>query len=376
MIEEAQGRRHLPAPRLHPGEGAAAGPRRGAADGARDREGVRDRRGRADLDLAASLVRKQKVVDRLTKGLETLLKGREVTVVPGSGTVVDVADGAWCGSRVEQDGAADVTELTGDTLILATGSTPGRCPGIDFDGEVILSSDHLLERDRVPGRPRSSAADAIGCEFASYLGDVGSEVTVLEAMPVVLPGVDPQAADVVGRAFRRRKIKVLTGVSVDGVDRGASADAAATVRYSADGAAQTLDVDVVVVSVGRRPRSGGIGLEGTGVEVDSAWVRGRRRSHAHRRTGRVRSRRSRADTRVGARGIRRGDRSRSARSWARTSDWARTRNAGARHLRCSRRCGQAAWSTVTRCSNGSALGVRRPRRSHRGEACLLARSAR
>ena len=225
--------------------------------------------GEPTLDLTTSLVRKHKVIDRLTKGLETLLKGREVTVVPGTGTVVDMATRLVRVSDSSSDGNPVVTELTGDALILATGSAPRSLPGMDFDGEVILSSDHLLERDRIPGRTAIIGGGAIGCEFASYLGDVGSDVTVLEAMPGILPGVDPQAADVVGRAFRRRKIKVLTGVTVDGIDRGANAGAAATVRYSAEGAAQTLDVDVVVVSVGRRPRSDGIGLEGTGVEVDA-----------------------------------------------------------------------------------------------------------
>src|SRR4051794_27851132 len=212
------------------------------------------------LDLATSLARKQKVVDRLTKGLETLLKGREVTVIPGTGTVVDVA--------ARHVRVSDGTEVTGDALILATGSLPRSLPGMDFDGAALLSSDHLLERAQVPARTAIIGGGAIGCEFASYLGDVGSEVTVLEALPGILPGVDPQAAEVVSRAFRRRKIKVLTGVTVEGVDRRAGGDAAATVRYVADGAPQELEVDVVVVSVGRRARSEGIGLEGTGVEVD------------------------------------------------------------------------------------------------------------
>src|SRR2546421_211456 len=83
----------------------------------------------------------------------------------------------------------DGTELTGDALILATGSLPRSIPGFDFDGERILSSDHVLQMDRVPGRTAIIGGGAIGCEFASYLADVGSEVTVLEALPSILPGV-------------------------------------------------------------------------------------------------------------------------------------------------------------------------------------------
>lgn len=216
--------------------------------------------GQPALDLATSLARKQQVVDRLTKGLESLLSGRKVTVVPGTGTLVDAS-----ARRVR---VSDGTELTGDALVLATGSTPRSLPGLDFDGDQILSSDHLLVLDRVPPRTAIIGGGAIGCEFASYLSDVGSEVTVLEALPGILPGVDPQAADVVARSFRKRGVKVITGVSVQGVDRGA----ALTVRYTAGDAgeaARTVEVDAVVVSVGRRPRSADIGLEGSGIEVDA-----------------------------------------------------------------------------------------------------------
>jgi dihydrolipoamide dehydrogenase len=212
--------------------------------------------GQPTLDLRTSLARKQQVVDRLTKGLEGLLKGRKVTVVPGTGTVLDAA------ARLVR--VSDGTELQGDALILATGSLPRALPGLDFDGERVLSSDHQLERDEVPGRTAIIGGGAIGCEFASYLSDVGSEVTLLEALPGILPGVDPQAADVVKRSFRKRGVKVLTGVTVEGVDAGDPT----VVRYTADGKAETVEVDVVVVSIGRRPRSEGVGLEGSGVEVD------------------------------------------------------------------------------------------------------------
>ncbi len=212
--------------------------------------------GQPTLDLRASLARKQQVVDRLTKGLESLLKGRKVTVVPGTGTLVDAAA---CHVRV-----SDGTELVGDALILATGSAPRSLPGIEFDGERVLSSDHLLVRDEVPGRTAIIGGGAIGCEFASYLSDVGSEVTVLEALPGILPGVDPQAADVVKRSFRKRGVSVLTGVRVESVTPGDPT----VVRYSTEGGAEQVEVDVVVVSVGRRPRSEGIGLEGSGIEVD------------------------------------------------------------------------------------------------------------
>jgi dihydrolipoamide dehydrogenase len=218
--------------------------------------------GQPTLDLPTSLARKQQVVDKLTKGLESLLKGRKVTVVPGTGTIVDAA--------ARHVRVSDGSELLGDALVIATGSLPRELPGMAFDGETILSSDHLLELAEVPARTAIIGGGAIGCEFASYLADVGSEVTLLEALPGILPGVDKQAADVVARAFKKRGIKVLTGVAVEGVDRNG---AAVSVRYLDGEGNQSVEVDKVVVSVGRRPRSEGIGLEGSGIVVDDrGWV--------------------------------------------------------------------------------------------------------
>jgi dihydrolipoamide dehydrogenase len=212
--------------------------------------------GQPTLDLHTSQARKQQVVDKLTKGLESLLKGRKVTVVPGTGSVVDAA--------AHHIRVSDGSELIGDALILATGSLPRELPGIPFDGTQVLSSDHLLVLADVPARTAIIGGGAIGCEFASYLSDVGSEVTLLEAMPAILPGVDKQAADQVVRSFKKRGIKVATGVTVEAVDRDPL-----TVRYRAGDASESLEVDAVVVSVGRRPRSEGAGLEGSGVEVDA-----------------------------------------------------------------------------------------------------------
>jgi dihydrolipoamide dehydrogenase len=210
------------------------------------------------LDLSVSQKRKQAVVDRLTKGLEGLLRGRKVTVYPGRGEVASVDE-----RRVR---LADGTEIQGDALILATGSLPRSLPGFDFDGRTILSSDHVLALESVPERVAVIGGGAIGCEFASFLVDVGSRVTILEALPQILTGVDVDAANAAVRAFKKRGIAVQTGVKVLGHH---ATDSGVTVRFE-DGQGQpgALDVDAVVVSVGRRPRSERIGLEGTAVVVD------------------------------------------------------------------------------------------------------------
>ncbi|MET1001472.1 MAG: FAD-dependent oxidoreductase, partial [Acidimicrobiia bacterium] len=167
------------------------------------------------LDLSVTQIRKQGIVDRLTSGLESLLKGRKVTVIPGTGTLAP--DGKTI--RV-----SDGNEVRGANVMLATGSTPRALPlpGLDFDGAQVLSSDHVLQLGEVPARVAVVGGGAIGCEFASFLVDVGAEVTILEVLPQILTGVDQQVAQTVVRAFTKRGVKVRAGVKVIGVDRGAN----------------------------------------------------------------------------------------------------------------------------------------------------------
>lgn len=211
------------------------------------------------IDLAISQQRKHGVIDGLTKGLEGLLKGRKVTVVGSRGRLAPGRER----TVVTDDGA----ELTGRSVVLAMGSLPRALtlPGFEYDGSAVMSSDHVLELDRVPAKVAVVGGGAIGCEFASFLRDVGSEVTILEALPQVLTGVDPQVAQTVVRAFAKRGIKAITAIDIVGADRSA---AGVTVRYRNKDADERLDVDAVIVSVGRRPRSEGVGLLEHGVMID------------------------------------------------------------------------------------------------------------
>jgi dihydrolipoamide dehydrogenase len=208
------------------------------------------------LDLGTSQTRKQQVVDRLTRGLEGLLSNRKVTVVPGTGSLVD--------ARGRHVRVSDGSELQGTALILATGSLPRSLPGLEFDGERILHSDHVLTLTEVPGRVLIIGAGAIGCEFASLLSDVGSDVALVEALPRILPGVDTEAAEVVGRSFRKRGVRLHTNVRVTGIDGAREL----TVGFDTPDGSQQVVVDKVIVSIGRRPRSENINLEQSGVEVD------------------------------------------------------------------------------------------------------------
>jgi dihydrolipoamide dehydrogenase len=206
------------------------------------------------LDLATSQTRKHAVIDRLTSGLETLLKGRKVTVVPGTGTLAPDARTIH---------VSDGSEVHGSHVLLATGSSPRSLPipGLDFDGTRVMSSDHVLELADIPRRVAVIGGGAIGCEFASFLVDAGAEVTIVEVLPQILTGVDQQVAQTVARAFTKRGIKVLAGVQVRGFDGTA-------LTFEGKNGEERLEVDAVVVSVGRRPRTENIGLDGAGVKVD------------------------------------------------------------------------------------------------------------
>jgi dihydrolipoamide dehydrogenase len=212
--------------------------------------------GQPSLDLRTSQARKQQIIERLTRGLETLLKGRKVTIVAGTGSLVDAA--------AHHVRVSDGTELQGDALILATGSVPRPLPGLDFDGLRILSSDHVLELEEVPERVAIIGAGAVGCEFASLLADLGAEVTLLETLGRVLPGADPDVSEVLARSFAKRGIGAHTGVRVTSIE----GTRELTIGFDGADGARSVTVDKVVVSVGRDPRSANIGLEGSGIEVD------------------------------------------------------------------------------------------------------------
>jgi len=213
------------------------------------------------LDLAVSQVRKQQIVDKLAKGVEGLLKARTVTTVAGRGEVVDGP------GRVVRVGDRDIA---GDALVLATGSSPRPLPGLDFDGRRILSSDHVLTLEAVPPRVLVVGGGAIGCEFASMLADYGSAVTLVETLPRLLAAADEQVSEFVLRRFTRRGITVHTGATLRAID---GLDALTVTFAGADGAEQSVEVDAVVVSVGRAPRTHGLGLEAAGIALtDSGHV--------------------------------------------------------------------------------------------------------
>jgi dihydrolipoamide dehydrogenase len=212
--------------------------------------------GEPSLDLATTQARKQEVIEKLTKGTEGLLKQRGVTTINGRGRVADAA-----GHRVVVE---DGPELVGSSLILATGSYTRAIPGLEFDGARVLGSEHVLQLRSVPRRAVVVGGGAIGCEFASLLADLGTEVTVVEMLPRLLPGADAQVSEFLARMFKRRGITVHTDsrlTSIDGADELA-------VAFEGPSGSTTVTVDQIIVSVGRGPRTAEVGFED--IELESS----------------------------------------------------------------------------------------------------------
>ena len=205
-----------------------------------------------------TMARKQGIIDQLVGGLTGLLKNRKVTIFDGTGTL-----GADHTTVNIAGGSSGEVQVSGDAVILAAGSVPRTLDGFPIDAHQIVTSDELLSIDSVPASAVVIGGGAIGCEFASTLSDLGSEVTILEYAPKILPGCDADATRVVERSFKKRGIGIRTGVAVKSQVTGPDG---VTVTFG--DADETITVETVVVSIGRRPASETLGLGATSVVVD------------------------------------------------------------------------------------------------------------
>lgn len=209
------------------------------------------------VDFSVSQARKNDVVDTLHKGLSGLLKGRKIEVFSGTGQLradrhVAVVDG--------EDAGAD---LIGTSVILASGSVPRTLPGFDVDGTTVVTSDEFLSLTTLPTSAVVIGGGAIGCEFASMLSDMGSAVTIVEGLPSILAGCDSEVASVVQRSFKKRGINIVTSATV----KGHSPKKKGGTTLHLDGL-DDIDTEMVVVSVGRRPRTEGLVADGVDVAID------------------------------------------------------------------------------------------------------------
>ena len=198
---------------------------------------------------------KDGVVSKNYKGLTGLIKSRGIEIVEGEGKLV--------GPKTVQVGG---DTYTGANVILATGSYSRTLPGLDLDGTRVIASEHALQLDHVPESAIVLGGGVIGCEFASAWTSFGTKVTIVEALPHLVPLEDEANSKQLERAFRRRKIDFKLGArfeSVEDTDNG--------VRVHLEGG-DTLEAELLLVAVGRGPVSEGLGYEEQGVRVERGFV--------------------------------------------------------------------------------------------------------
>lgn len=212
------------------------------------------------LDLDAMQKRKQGIVKQLTSGIEALLKSAGVTAIRGHGRLLGEHKVEVAGDN----GSSHV--LAGENVVLATGSTPIELPIAPFDGEGIVDSADALEFSEVPARLGVIGAGVIGLELGSVWGRLGAEVVLLEALDTFLPMVDEQVARDALKQFRRQGLDIRLGASVTGAR--ASGDGV-TISYETGGKKKRLEVDKLIVCVGRRPVTEELLAPEAGVDLDA-----------------------------------------------------------------------------------------------------------
>ncbi len=224
------------------------------ADSARESERFGVKASFEAIDMPGVNKYKDGVVAKLYKGLQGLIGSSKITYVEGEGRLV-AAD------TVEVDGRA----YRGRNIVLGTGSYPRSLPGLEIGGRVV-TSDQALVLDHVPARVIVLGGGVIGVEFASVWRSFGAEVTIVEALPRLVPAEDAAASKVVERAFRKRGIAFKTGIRFAGAKQD---DTSVTVTLESG---ETLEADLLLVAVGRGPNSAGFGYEQVGVTVDRGFV--------------------------------------------------------------------------------------------------------
>jgi dihydrolipoamide dehydrogenase len=226
-------------------------------------EGVDSRK----FNWAAIQERKSKIVAKHAKGLEFLMRKNKVETIRGYGKLTGPAQNGVL--TVEVSNAGKVAAIKTKNVILATGSEARMLPGLKPD-DRILTNIEILELEQVPKSLVVVGAGAVGVEFASIYRSFGSEVTLLEMLPRLVPIEDEDVSKELGRVYRKRGINFLTGAKVEKVEKVKSGIA---VTISAEGKLQKIEAEHILIAVGRKPLTENIGLEKTRIQSDRGFIK-------------------------------------------------------------------------------------------------------
>ncbi|MEU5913730.1 dihydrolipoyl dehydrogenase [Micromonospora sp. NPDC047527] len=226
------------------------------ADQARESEQFGVKAELIGIDMAGVNAYKDGVIARLYKGLQGLVGGsKNITFVAGAGKLVGK-------NVVEVDGK----RYTGRNIVLASGSYAKSLPGLEVDGERIITSDHALTMDRVPSSVIVLGGGVIGVEFASVWKSFGVDVTIVEALPRLVAAEDEESSKALERAFRKRKINFKVGKPFEKVEKTEKG-----VKLTIQGG-ETVEAELLLVAVGRGPNTANLGYEEQGVKMDRGYV--------------------------------------------------------------------------------------------------------
>ena len=212
-----------------------------------------------EASYAEAVQRSRRVADRMAKGVEFLFRKNKITLFPGRGTL-------RAKNVVEVKGTGGVETLEARAVILATGSEPKSLPGVAIDEKAVISSNGAVRSEAAPRSIAVIGAGAVGVEFADVYASYGVQVTLLEALPRVVPVEDEEVSKELARTFARRGITVKTGVKVAAVKPGGSG-------VVVDLGGEQLEVERVLMAVGRAAKVTGLGLETVGVQLERGFVK-------------------------------------------------------------------------------------------------------
>ena len=215
-------------------------------------------------DYRVAYTRSRQVADRMSKGVEFLFRKNKITLVPGRGTVT--APGAV---RVQAPDGGTRT-LEAPAVVLATGAAPKSLPGVAIDKTRVISSDEALRLEQLPPSVVVIGAGAVGVEFADVFAAYGVQVTIVEALPRLLPIEDEEISKLLARSFAKRKIDVRTGVKVQAVRTGRDG---VTVELEQEGQATRVEAAMVLMAVGRGANTEALGLDKLGVAMERGFVK-------------------------------------------------------------------------------------------------------
>jgi dihydrolipoamide dehydrogenase len=217
------------------------------------------------LDMPAALKHKEKIVRQSTNGITFLMKKNRVDVASGFGRLAGPGRVAVTGP----DGAETVH--VAKNVIIATGSTPRSLPGMDIDDKVILSSTSMLELTEVPKSLVVIGSGAVGVEFASMHARFGAKVTIIEVLPRIVPVEDEEISRELAASFKRQGIAIYPDTRVERITKGEGG--VEVLARSAGDKTETFRAEKVLMAVGRRPLTDGVGLEAVGVATEKGYVK-------------------------------------------------------------------------------------------------------